>query len=704
MNNVDYRSDASLINGGSSDITFLDTFTNALDTTLQAAGPLPLTPYESTELKGASANDQLVYTSFAPPVIAGSTTKVDSGSGIAAYSSFGLESISQNVVNVITDINSVTDVLDDPTFAVQNQRTDLMHNLICFLRTGSLHGQVFTVTTNGQTGLANAVVSAVIQSQGGFSAPNQTYTAVSNGQGEFNILGLPAGFYALTGYAPGYSFAQTNGTGVYVHGGDADTEGLRAFATQPGSINVSVVDSTTGTGINGVTVTAYEASNYGTASDVSYTGTTDSSGVATISNVATGSYVVVATPPTGTVYSTTVYVNSSGTTLTVGTTTFTPVPVTASNTTSITIDLNQAPATISGTVTSNTGAPIAGATVTFTNTSSTGSSPAAVTTAADGTYTVNNVKPGTYTPSASATGYATDTLSPGAVSSGQAVTGENFVLIPPSYGTIEGAVEDVNGNLASGVTVTLTPGSGTATTGTPFADATTPASSDNVEFTHILYGTYTITAESANGNVTKTVVLNSADVTFPTIQLPAVHTFTYPTGDAVDTLQMISAPYDYTNTGDSLSELFGYTDPKITTWEPTVNQYATPGVSPADTLHLGVGYWVRFPANENLLIAGTPTTSSTFSVSLAQGWNMIGEPFVGANVPVSSLQVINGKAGPYSFADASSQQLQLIGATLYTYAPGDSAYESISASGSINEYQGYWIHALTPVTLVFTRP
>ena len=188
-----------------------------------------------------------------------------------------------------------------------------------------------------------------------------------------------------------------------------------------------------------------------------------------------------------------------------------------------------------------------------------------------------------------------------------------------------------------------------------------------------------------------------------------MHAFNYPTGVS-NVLQMISAPYDYTSSSSSLSDLFGYSNPKITTWLPLSNQYATPGVSPADTLHLGIGYWVRFPANESLLIAGTPTTMNTFSVPLYTGWNMIGEPFViptgsaTTGVPVSTLTVTDSGGTSHSFATASSIQLQLIGATLYTFAPGDTAYESVTSGNTLNQYQGYWIHASTNVTLNFTRP
>ena len=714
---VDSRSDASFIDGGTSSIIFIDTFADAYAAP-PTLGTVQDTPGEVSELFAGSGN-RLSYTLFAPPAIAtpisGSTaTTVASGSGIVAYSSFNLESVSQNVRQVVTLLSSFGKTPpDDPSFAVDNQRSDLIHNLICFLRTGSIQGVV--TVGNGTTGsgggtitpVPDAIVSASIEDVGGVDLPDQTYTAITGSNGAFTIRGLPAGKYGLTGYKAGYSFSQTNGTGVYVHGGDIGNDDFLAQQTQPGAISVTVLDPNTNMGVDNVTVTAYEAGNYGLADDLSYPGITGASGTTTISNVPTGTYYVVATPPAGTTYSVTDYVVvGGGTNITIGTSTFTPVTVTASTTTSITIDLNAALATISGTVTNAAGAAISGATVTFTNTSSTGTSPAAVTTAADGTYSVINVPAGTYTPTATATGYMTDTLGNLTVVSGQAVAGENFTLTPPQFGTIEGAVEDADGNLVSGVTVTLTSSSSTAqsaTTGNPFADASTPANSDNVEFANVEYGTYTVTAVSSLGNVVKTVTLSSADATFPTIQFPAVHAFTYPAGGAVNTLQMISAPYDYTSTGYTLSELFGYTDPKITTWEPTITQYATPGVSPADTLHLGIGYWVRFPASENLLLAGTPTASNTFTVPLAQGWNMIGEPFVGANVPVSSLQVTIGKQ-TYSFADAGSPQLQLIGTTLYTYVPGDTAYESITASGTINEYQGYWIHALTPVTLIFTRP
>src|SRR4029077_1987723 len=103
----------------------------------------------------------------------------------------------------------------------------------------------------------------------------------------------------------------------------------------------------------------------------------------------------------------------------------TGVVVTSNTTTTSNFALTPAPApgAIAGTVTdANTATPIAGATVTW--------SGGSATSAADGTYTLSNVPPGTYSVTAAFAGYTSGTRTGVVVTSGATTTGTDFALAP----------------------------------------------------------------------------------------------------------------------------------------------------------------------------------------------------------------------------------------------------------------------------------
>jgi len=136
--------------------------------------------------------------------------------------------------------------------------------------------------------------------------------------------------------------------------------------------------------------------------------------------------------------------------------------------------------TIAGTITNaSNGLPIEGASVTTDNYTN--------TTNADGHYTITDVLAGTYTVTASATGYESSPQTDITVTAGETTT-LNFTLTPlPTTGTITGIVTD-------------------SSTGEPIANAiltvndmsTTTNSSGAYVISNVLAGTYTVTA-SANG-------------------------------------------------------------------------------------------------------------------------------------------------------------------------------------------------------------
>jgi len=139
--------------------------------------------------------------------------------------------------------------------------------------------------------------------------------------------------------------------------------------------------------------------------------------------------------------------------------------------------------TISGTVTdASTGNPISGASV------STNPTTLLVTTDAQGRFSISNVTPGSYTVSASASGYIAGSASV-TVTGGQTATA-NLALQPePTTGTISGHVtEEGTGTPIAGASVSTQP-------------ATTTATSDSqgdYTISDVTPGSYTVTA-SASG-------------------------------------------------------------------------------------------------------------------------------------------------------------------------------------------------------------
>ena len=166
-------------------------------------------------------------------------------------------------------------------------------------------------------------------------------------------------------------------------------------------------------------------------------------------------------------------------------------------------------------------------------------------------------------------------------------------------------------------------------------------------------------------------------------------------------LAMISVPSDYT--GQSLASVLGYTSPLLAVWDPTADMYDLTPTPPSNSLTVGQGYWVRFPATESIATDGTPTsTNAPFFVTLQNGWNMVGDPFP-AEEPISATSITPTGGATQSFAAAVSNGL--IEGTLFTFGSGDTDYEVIpSATGFMTPYLGYWLFASTDGTMSVPPP
>jgi len=296
---------------------------------------------------------------------------------------------------------------------------------------GTISGHV----TNANTGAA--IAGATVSFSGGSTR--------TDSNGAYAFSNVASGTYSVTASQAGFT-SQTSS--VTVSAGATSTLDFHLNpASTPGSISGHVTNSATGAAIAGAMVSFSGGAT-----------TTDSSGAYSFSNVAPGTYNVMASQ-VGFISQTNSVTVSSGATSTLNFQ-LSPAPT---------------PGAITGHVTNSaTGAAIAGATVTF--------SGGSATTDSNGAYSFTNVAPGTYSLTASQTGFTSQTGSVN-VSSGTTST-LDFQLSPASSpGTISGRVTNITtGGAVSGATVSFSGGS------------TTADSSGNYTFTNVTPGTYNVTA------------------------------------------------------------------------------------------------------------------------------------------------------------------------------------------------------------------
>ena len=370
-----------------------------------------------------------------------------------------------------------------------------------------------------------------------------------------------------------------------------------------------------------------------------------------------------------------------------------------------------------------TGQPLGGVTLTVTdgsgNVVATLPTPltttAATATGPDGlpqNYTAT-LLPGTYTVTATKGSYTTQTSVTITLTNAAPVR-VNFALVS-AIGTLGGLVTDQNGTgLVSGATVTAVLTGTGATTGTVtgISFTTTATATPGPDGSPINYsgqltqGTYSVTVtKGSRTTAAKTVTVAGGaftrlDFTAAT-GLPALHTFSAG-------FQFVSTPYDYSAIG--FNGLFGplNTAPAGTTangnrsnvavWNPLTGAYALDPNAPADTLRLGVGYWVYLKNAVPVTQQGATPLAATVSVSLGKGWNQIGVPNPSAaGIPVANLKFDNGAGGTITFSQASSSQYNLVLYPLYAYAGG--GYQTVSANGVLTPWNAYWIYVNAPATL-----
>lgn len=620
---------------------------------------------------------------------------VGTNGSIVAYSSFGLESISQEAAEFTPPTPGGSSIGTDPYFVTKNQRSDIIHNLICLLRTGSIQGQITSTASAGQ-GVGGATVIATLNND-----PTFSYSGVTDANGNYKIDGLPPGLYGVGASASGYYQHPTGSANEALHGGDYTTLNIALQPQTPGTLQVTVEDSSSKAPIPNVTVTATS-----TTGGSNFTAVSNTSGIATFSNIASGSYNLT-------------YLSSTYSSTPVSQTPANPVTIVTSQTTTVLTLLQQAPGIIYGNVTDSSSNPITQGTVTVKNSSGT-----MVGTASIGTLPANPVSPtesyqvavplneGPYTVTAVAVGYQAATASVPTVTAGSPVR-QDFVLQTANPGSIYGIV-GVGANPASspvgGITVTMTDANGKVYTYTTSSTLTTAPDSGQENYTSATLpaGPYTVAVDVANPPPAQAVIIPSGGSVRADFSIQT----TYPSG-----LTLFSSPYDFSRSGLSLSTILGYSNPTLAVWDPAISEYDVTGVTPpggrtnlANQIVLGQGYWARFPSPGVFLdsAGGTPAPTNTpFTITLQKGWNMIGDPFTGS-VNIADFKVVNIKGTTYTWQQATSTAISLVDPILYSYSGsqyvehyvGSTIGQGSDLNPTLAPYVGYWIQAFTPVALV----
>jgi len=163
--------------------------------------------------------------------------------------------------------------------------------------------------------------------------------------------------------------------------------------------------------------------------------------------------------------------------------------------------------------------------------------------------------------------------------------------------------------------------------------------------------------------------------------------------------RMLSAPFT-DGGGGALGNLFS----GAYRWSPLDGVYRlVPGASP---LGPGDGFWYRVFADQEFSLSGvTPVPGSTtepFLLSLQRGWNQIGNPYL-YGIPLARCRVVRDAVeGSLSLDEAVNRNL--IRGVVYRWDPtlgtaGEYVYDPASQA-VLRPWEGYWIRALQPVTLV----
>ncbi len=450
---------------------------------------------------------------------------------------------------------------------------------------GTLAG---TVTDSGS---GAAIAGATVSYSGMGPAGSVTGNTTTDGSGRYSFPGIAVTSYTLTAQASGYQGQSTTAT---VGGGSTTTKNF-ALTGQATQLSGTVTDASTGKPIAGATVSA------GSGSAV-----TDAGGAYTISGLAPGTYTATATASG--------YASQSAS-----------VTLTTGSTTTQNFALAPNPGTITGTVTdAGTAAPIAGATISY--------SGGSTSTDGSGAYTLANVAEGSYTVTAGATGYAsqsrTVTVGPGATAT------QNFALTGQTT-RLSGTVTDASTSKPiAGATVSAGTGSAVTDAGGAYA------------ISGLAPGTYTATATASGyASQSASVTLTAGNTTTQNFVLaPNPGTITGTVTDAGTGAPIAGATVSYSGGSTSTDGSGAYTLANVAEGSYSVTASATGYASQSRTVTLGPGA----TATQNFALT-RPNGAITGTVTSAAS----GSPIGGATVSYSGGSTTTNGSGQYTLSNVA---------------------------------------------------
>ena len=340
------------------------------------------------------------------------------------------------------------------------------HNITVTNPDGLSFTKFAALNVNGAAAILGSVTSGtpVASARISYSGPvsGTVYTGVN---GSYEIDGLINGNYNLTVSKAGLTTATR---AVTISACGTSTQNF-ALTSATGTLTGRVTATSNGAGISGATVTITGGA----------TRTTDANGYYSFTGLAAGTYTATAAK-TG-------YVSASA-----------PAAVVAGSTYTLNFPLNST--YLHGKVTTTAGTALSGVTVTITG-------GATRTTNATGYYAFANIPAGTYSVTASKTGYVSQTTTGAVVSVGTAKVVSFSLAVPQTLATLNGKVlYATTGQPAAGVTVTLTGGATRSTDATgAYSFAGLAAGSYSITFSKSGYLTQTVGPYSAAAGATTTV-------------------------------------------------------------------------------------------------------------------------------------------------------------------------------------------------------
>ncbi len=660
-------------------------------TTLPAVPPNPIRAPSATIFPGVFGVDA-VYSSTATPLANAAIMwyKDLNSQGKVVFSPFGWETLNPEYY-----------IIGAPKIIVfKNRRVELMHNALDYLRTGRLVGQLRIRNGTGSPGqpLAGALIRAFRNDPvSGLVTAATTYTAITKSDGSYIIEGLDAdGKYNLDADKSGFLAEHKFANGF--HGGYQSSTDLFITQAQPGNITGTVTAVGTNLPVPNVRVQAKDNDPNNPAVFVSQP--TDAKGNYQIQNLPIGTYTVTVVPADIIAAGFNGSIPPSQT-----------ITVTSQQTVGgVNFQLTQPPGAVTGHVYilgTMTGIP--GATITAVGANG------IATTDANGLYGPVSLTPGAYQLIASAPGFAASAPKAITIITNGTVTVDFFlVALPP--GSISGLVTTSPPNTipVPGATITVTTSAGQTFTTTTTGVQTNTSNGSNYQYNYQLGNipagsTVQVSASKSgytpkpNPNTQTVPVTTGADTRNVNFILDPLASFN-------SDLTLVSSPFQYP--GVSITDLFSVPGSDLNgsfafiAWDATQQKYVYRPNPPADTFHLGVGYFLQETNTASILALTNPNYQEApkdalgnyqpFSIPLQNGWNLIGMPFA-TSVDFSKLQIQESNGQLVNVPEAQGGGNPSLGGALFTYEHG--SYEIVF---TLDPFRGYWLRAFRPVTLILT--